>query len=190
MNENKGNTVPKGADGGTRDARELREAKVGKDARDGRDGREAKDPAPTGPAATPLKGRWDRDWNREEWVPGKREEAAAPPPTECRTATPTPPAEPDHPAESPSARPMPPPPATPSRPPLAENLQQAAATLTAIALALDALDAMLHRAGSELGSWSGKDGTPSDLWSHLPAAGEWVQNPLELREMLRQYLMR
>jgi hypothetical protein len=182
MNENKANTAPKGVDlAGGRESRELR------DARDSRDLKEG-GTSPAASAPTPLKGRWERELKREEWSPPKREEAPAA--TDCASSAPANGPEGNRTAENPAPGPPPAPPAAGGRSPLAEDLHQAAASLTAIALALDALDAILHHAGAELSGWLGKADASGEPGRNSIASGDWTQSPLELREMLRQYLLR
>jgi hypothetical protein len=152
---------------------------------------------------TPIKGRWDRvpDW-REEPLESRRSEAGVAPeePLAASQATPPTPSEPiaSRPAgvnseggEGPLSRSAPPAGQTlPGRSPLAEELQQAAISLTMLAMAIDALDGLLHRSGRDLQSVLGGASPWTDALNQLAQAGERNRPNLDLGEWLRQYLLR
>lgn len=164
--------------------------------------KEASASASTGTHA-PIKGRWDRtiDWREEPWE-SKRSEPASAGEESLAGSQPTPPtpSEPpaSHPAgvssegaEGPLPRSAPPTGQTlPGRSPLAEELQQAAISLTMLAMAIDALDGLLHRTGRDLQSVLGGAQPWTEALSQLAQAGERNRPNLDLGEWLRQYLLR
>lgn len=164
--------------------------------------KEASASASTGSHA-PIKGRWDRsvDWRDEPWESKRSETAtgAAEPAAGPQTTSPTP-SEPiaarqagvrSEGDEGPAPRSAPTPGQTlPGRSPLAEELQQAAISLTMLAMAIDALDGLLHRTGRDLQSVLGNAQPWTDALSQLAQAGERNRPNLDLGEWLRQYLLR
>ncbi|MBX5466506.1 MAG: hypothetical protein K6U14_03300 [Firmicutes bacterium] len=140
----------------------------------------------------PLKGRWDRDleWKDVDWSQ-KHEEPKAPTESDPNPSSNPEPAAPTAEATAaPSPRPAPGA-AGAARSALAEELQQTALSLAALSLAVDALDGLLHRSGSELKTLFGPSSPLVEALSQAAASGgERTRTGGDWGELLRQYLRR